>query len=152
MPLVPSLAAVLCALAVFLAPCPAAAGQQPTLVGGPCRYDTFAGKATIVSIEPGQTPKTGAEAAPPYTPLTVTYTFTPSAPITGEPLYKPDVAHTLTLVNGMQPGSRFVAKYGLSPGKIVPCELRIIRQGTCTPVLYVFPGIDLTDYFELTRP
>jgi hypothetical protein len=146
------IASILCALTVWITPCPALAGSPVGLVGGPCRYDTFTGKATIVSIAPRQNRKAGEDPTTPYAPLTVIYTFTPDAPIANEPLYKPDVRHTLTLVNGMPPGPRFVAKYGLAPGQVVACELRIIRQGTCTPVIYDFPGIDRTDYFELTQP
>lgn len=141
--------AILCTLAVCLLPSPARAAT-PGKVGGPCRYDVFPGTATFVSIAPWQ-PATPTEGVPtPYPPLTVTYRFTPDAPIVGEPLYRPDVQHTLTLVNSMPPGPQFVAKYGITPGRVVPCELHIIRQGTCTPVVHVFPGIDRADYFELT--
>jgi hypothetical protein len=140
---------VLCALAACLLP--AAAGAAAVgLRGGPCRYDVFPGAATIVSVVPWQ-PASPTEGIPtPYPPLTVTFRFTPEAPIVGEPLYAPDKLFTLTLVNSMPPGPKFTAKYSIAPGAVVPCQLHIIRQGTCTPVVHVFPGIDLTDYFELT--
>ena len=142
--------AVLCALTACLLPCPAGAAP-PELVGGPCRYDVFAGTATFVTVTAWQ-PGSPTEGIPtPYPPLAVTYRFTPDAPIVDEPLYRPDVAHALTLVNSMPPGPRFVAKYGIAPGKTVPCELHIIRQGTCTPAIHVFPGINRADTFELTN-
>ncbi|MHC1789200.1 hypothetical protein [Solidesulfovibrio sp.] len=140
--------ALVCALAAWLFPA-AVRAAPPAKVGGPCRYDVFAGTAAFITVAPWQ-PSSPTEGVPtPYPPLTVTYRFTPNAPVVGEPLYRPDVLHTLTLVNSMPPGPRFTAKYGITPGKVVPCELHIIRQGTCTPVIYVFPGIDRTDYFEL---
>ncbi|WP_428558825.1 MAG: hypothetical protein ACP59X_12715 [Solidesulfovibrio sp. DCME] len=144
---------VLCALAAFWAwASPALAGGDGGRVGGPCRYDTFPGKAVIETVAPWQ-PSSPMEGIPaPYPPLAVTFTFTPDSPITGEPLYRPGLTHQLTLVNGMPPGTRFARKYGIVAGKAFACELRIIRQGTCTPVLYEFPDIDRADYFELKRP
>jgi hypothetical protein len=144
------IAATFCALAVCLTSIPCALAGQPARVGGPCRYDAFPGKAVILSVAPHQASASAAGASPPYPPLDVIYTFTPNAPIANEPLYRPDATHTLTLVSGMPPGPRFVAKYGIAPGRAFPCQLRIIRQGTCTPVLFAFPDIDLTDYFETT--
>ena len=41
-----------------------------------------------------------------------------------------------------------VEKYGVRPGAALPCVLRVITSGTCTPLLFEFPGIDLADYFE----
>lgn len=119
---------------------------------GPCRYDTFPGKAAIVSVAPlsGQDAKTVPST--PYPPLAVTYTFTPDAPIVDEPLYVPGNRMSFTLLNGMPPGPRFAAKYGLEPGKVFACQWQRIVAGTCTPALYVFPDIDRTDYFELTQP
>ncbi len=148
------LSCVLCVLAGLagLALFPATAAAQGARVGGPCRYDDFPGTAVIASVAPWR-PASPAEGSPtPYPPLAVTFVFTPSAPIVGEPLYRPDAVHGLTLVNGMPPGPRFIAKYGIAPGKAFPCRLRLIREGTCTPALFDFPGIDRTDYFELTRP
>ena len=140
---------IVCSLAACLLPLPARAAP-PGMVGGPCRYDVFPGAATFAEVAPRQ-PTAPNEAVPtPYPPLTVTYRFTPDAPIVDEPLYRPDVAHALTLANGLPPGPRFTAKYGIAAGKVVPCELHVIRQGTCTPVIHVFPGIDRADYFELT--
>ena len=141
--------ALVCALAACLVPTLGTAAESP-LRGGPCRYDVFPGTATFVSVAPWQ-PASPTEGVPtPYPPITVTYRFTPDAPIVGEPLYTPGKLFALTLVNSMPPGPKFIAKYGIAPGKVVPCQTHIIRQGTCTPVVHVFPGIDRTDYFELT--
>lgn len=122
----------------------------PERVGGPCRYESYPGTATFVDVKPWQPESPTAGVPTPYPPLAVTFTFTPAQPITNEPLYKPGVVHTFTLINSMPPGPRFAAKYGITAGTAVPCQLRVIREGTCTPVVLEFPGIDRADYFELT--
>ncbi len=143
--------AILCFLAACLVSHRAMAGTE-AMVGGPCRYTSFPGKATIVSVEPVPPGDSGNFPPTPYPPLAVTFTFAPDAPIVSEPLCTPGSPLAFTLANGLPPGSRYVEKYGLAPGSILPCELRCIRHGTCTPALHVFPGIDSADYFELERP
>jgi len=143
-----ALLALACLFAAWLPPRPAPAAP-PEMVGGPCRYDVFPGTANFVSITPWQPDDAGQDVPTPYPPLTVTYRFTPSAPIAGEPLYKPGQTQTFTLTNGMPPGPRYLAKHSIAAGQTVPCELHIIRHGTCTPTVHVFPGIDRADYFEL---
>ena len=110
------------------------------MVGGPCRYEAFPGKATIVSVTP-QPDNNGRSH-----PVRVTYTFRPDTPTNGDPLVKSDAVHTLTLTGGTLPEQAFVDTHGLSTGRVLPCILQRIRQGTCTPVLFDFPGIDLTDH------
>jgi len=109
----------------------ALAGQ---LVGGPCRYDDIAGQATIVAVTPQETGNR----------LDVTFTFRPNTPLVSEPLYEPAKVWHLTLVSGQAPGPRFVKRYGIRPGRVLPGRMRLIRKGTCTPVLFAFPGMDLT--------
>lgn len=105
-----------------------------SLVGGPCRYDMVAGTATVVAV----TPQTAGNR------LDVTFTFAPEKPITNEPLYVPGKVWHLTLIGGQEPGPRFVQKYNIRPDTTLPSRMRVIREGTCTPVVFDFPGIDLT--------
>jgi hypothetical protein len=133
----------------------ALADSAATRVGGACAYADFPGTAVIVSVTPHPASATNAPAAGAQTPppgYDVVFTFAPDAPIAGEPLYQPGRSHTLTLVNGTAPGPKFLQKYGIAPGKTFACRLRLIRKGTCTPVLFAFPDIDLTDYFEQQQP
>ncbi len=141
------LSAVLAALACLPVLADAAG---PERVGGPCRYESCPGTATFVDVKAWQPESPLAGVPTPYPPLAVTFTFAPAQPIINEPLYKPGTVHAFTLVNSMPPGPRFAAKYGITAGATVPCELRVIREGTCTPVVFEFPGIDRADYFELT--
>jgi len=110
----------------------AGAGQ---MVGGPCRYDDFPGQAAIVAV----TPQAGDKR------LEVTFTFTPDRPLKGDPLYVPGKVWHLTLTGGQAPGPRCIKTYGIRAGRHLPSRMRLIRKGTCTPVLFDFPGIDLTD-------
>lgn len=141
------LSAVLAAFACLPALAQAAG---PERVGGPCRYESYPGTATFVDVKPWQPESPTAGVPTSYPPLTVTFQFVPNQPITDEPLYKPGVVHTFMLINSMPPGPRFAAKYGITAGAGVPCQLRVIREGTCTPAVFEFPGIDRADYFELT--
>ena len=118
---------------------PAGLSRAAGLVGGPCAYVDYPGKATIVAVTAQQ------RAGNDVPGLEVTFTFVPDAPITDDRLYEPGRTYPLTLTGGQAPGPRFVAKHDLRPGRALPCRLRTIRQGTCTPVLFDFPGIDLTD-------
>ena len=136
---------------VALACLPALAhAAGPERVGGPCRYESYPGTAAFMDVKAWQPESPTAGVPTPYPPLAVTFTFTPAQPIANEPLYRPGAVHTFTLVNSMPPGPRFTAKYGITAGAVVPCELRVIREGTCTPVVLEFPGIDRADYFELS--
>ncbi len=141
------LLACLCALA---STCWAQAAGPAKTIGGPCRYVGYPGTATILAVTP-QPPGQSDHPPTPYPPLSVTFRFTAKAAIIRQGIHEAGKVQTLTLVNGMPPGPRFVAKYGIRPGRSFPCVLNVIRQGACTPVVYVFPGIDRTDSFELRR-
>jgi hypothetical protein len=124
----------------------AMAQNRPQRVGGPCAYADFPGTATIISTEPvPASPEDRSGAA--YQPHAVLFTFMPSGP-PGEAAAFTGKAHRLTLSGGADPGPRFLAKYGIRPGANFPCELHLIRSGTCSPVVYTFQGIDVFDHFE----
>lgn len=139
--------AALAGLPALAAPADAASLER---VGGPCRYESYPGTATFMDVKAWQPESPTAGVPTPYAPLTVTFQFVPNQPITDVPLYRPGAVHTFTLINSMPPGPRFADKYGIKACATVPCELRVIREGTCTPVVFEFPGIDRADYFELT--
>jgi len=39
-------------------------------------------------------------------------------------------------------------KYHIAEGSDVACQLNLITQGTCSPIVYTFTAIDTADYFE----
>jgi hypothetical protein len=118
-------------------------GAQQQLIGGPCEYESYPGRATIAvsrprALRPG-------EQNPGYAPYEVTFTFAPDGPVP-RGLFVPERQYRLTLTDGSDPGPRFVAKYRLRPGQTRKCLLQAIKKGTCTPVMFFFPGLDSSDY------
>lgn len=104
------------------------------VVGGPCSYESYPGKAEVVSIkksDDGYDVKFvfHSEKVPPET----------YAGVEGK-------THRLLLIEGSHPTLGFLKKYGIETGKVLPCNLDVIVKGTCTPVVFKFPTVDLTDY------
>ena len=144
-PRIPLNAALLAAFTLcFLAGATACAADAPRLVGGPCDYAVYPGKAMFLDVAPAP-PGNGAT---PYPPYAATYRFTPNEPLALQGIHEEGKVQTLAMANGALPGRAFLDKYGVGPGKVFACELLVIRKGTCTPVIYRFPGIDPADYFE----
>ncbi len=109
------------------------------VAGGPCSYESYPGKAEVVSVTKTDDGYDAmfifrSEKAPQET----------YARVEGK-------THRLLLTNGSLPRHGFLRKYGIETGKVLPCNLDVIVKGTCTPVLFKFPTVDLTDY-EANRP
>lgn len=127
----------------------AASGQteaRAQRLGGPCFYADYPGKITIIEVRP--VPR-GRPSALPYQPYRVLFAFSPSVPVPGS-LFEPGQAHELTLSGGTPPGPRFLKRYGIRPGAAFGADLHLMRSGTCSPVVFTYHGIDVTDFFELT--
>ena len=122
----------------------AAAREKPQMVGGPCLYTEYSGTAKIISVDE----IAGSQAAPgqKVSVYQVRFIFEPVGPIPEPFLDMRERPHELTLINGFQPRLGFLKKYGIEPDKTFPCNLKVIKKGTCTPVLFDFPTIDRTDY------
>lgn len=116
--------------------CPA--GGKSTKLGGPCRYDTYDGRAEIISVTPIES--TGAAKA------SVRFLFHPDRPVDQKWLQTAGRIQNLRMVNGQDPSLGFIKKYGLETGRAVKCQLKVIIKGTCTPVIFDFPDVDRTDY------
>ncbi|MBN2432454.1 MAG: hypothetical protein JXQ27_13340 [Acidobacteria bacterium] len=127
------------------------AGSDPPAgrLGGPCRYDTFAGTAVITRVERTAASTAQAEAAggPGYAGYAVYFRFeaagelpVDAAPLAGE--------HFWQLRNSWYPGQCYLDKYDLRPDRRFPAAARLLRQGACTPVLFELAGLDAADYFE----
>ena len=104
------------------------------VVGGPCSYKSYPGKAEVVSVK---------KADDGYNVKFVFHSEkTPQetyARVEGK-------THRLLLIEGSRPKLRFLKKYSIETGKVLPCNLDVIVKGTCTPILFKFPTVDLTDY------
>ena len=116
------------------------------VVGGPCEYKAYRGHAKIVSIhEKELPPKVGVPSNVVYE---VKFSFTPHEEIKERYGQVEGKEYLLLLANSSYPGPGFLKKYGIKAGKSFECYLKVITRGTCTPVLFDFPTIDLGDYFE----
>lgn len=128
---------------------------QPTspgsLVGGRCEYADYRGTATLVCVE--KTAESSAQAklsgSAGYEGYEVHFTFKSDQPLSDEQARKAqENEHLFQLANSWYVGAEYLAKYKLVQGAQLPCTMRVITKGTCTPLLFVFEGIDQTDYFE----
>ncbi|QBR71016.1 hypothetical protein CU048_06675 [Beijerinckiaceae bacterium] len=134
-------------IAAVSAPLIDARGQ----VGGGCIYDSYPGTCTTVAVSKtkasiGQKTMAGG---PGYEGLDVKFSYAGEAP-SDKALVRQALGmqHDLRLANSWYPGPRFLAKYEIAPGKKFGCALKVIRTGSCTPTVFQFSTIDLTDYSE----
>ena len=120
-------------------------------LGGGCAYRDVPGSATIVRV--AKTPASAQQAkttgGPGYEGLEVDFKFTPAQPIADAAARKfAQATQSLRLTNSWYPGPRYVEKYHLTKGRKLPAVLKVRTAGACTPMVFAFPGIDQTDYFE----
>ncbi len=118
------------------------APQPGRMVGGPCHYKTYPGMAEVISVEKIKDSNEGEN----KDAYDVRFLFkshaSPKAPfarIEGKP-------QRFLLANGSAPKGGFLKKYDIAVGKELPCDLEVIVKGTCTPIIFKFPTVDLTDY------
>jgi hypothetical protein len=119
----------------------------PKMSGGPCEYKTYTGYAEIISIRLEKLTK-GAS-GPPYESHKVKFLFFPNQPVEEAYAQVDGKPQQLNLTNSWYPGPRFLEKYGIEEGKTFDCYLNVITRGVCTPVVFAFPDINLSDYFEI---
>ncbi|MEN6474048.1 MAG: hypothetical protein ABFD81_08545 [Syntrophaceae bacterium] len=119
--------------------CAGSAESAPSIVGGPCAYRDIPGWARIVSIQKASRQASNC----PNNPVVVRFDFIPADP---KLAFKQAQDLTLTVGAGMNPARSYVAAKGIVKGKTYRCVRREIIKGTCTPVLYAFPTINLKDF------
>jgi len=109
------------------------------VVGGQCKYRKYRGLAQIVCIR-----KRGVR----NKDYEVRFSFHTDEIVKERHGHVEGKEYLLLLENSTYPGPEFLRKYGIEVGKHFNCYLKVITRGTCTPVLFDFPTIDLGDYFE----
>jgi hypothetical protein len=119
-------------------------GETQWVIGGPCKYRSYAGTAKVVSVERADVSQNGAK----EDVRTYDVQFIFQSENVPKDIYErvQGKRHPFLLTNGSRPTSGFLKKYGISKGKSLPCELDVIVKGTCTPRIFKFPNVDLTDY------
>lgn len=126
--------------------------EQATLNDGSCcTYISYEGSAQIVRIT--QTPASLAQSkvigGPGYKGYEVWFRFIPKSDVSDDRIKSLlSREHLFSLYNSWYIGPRYLKKYGIQTGKTYPCILKVIEEGTCTPVLFEFKTIDSKDYFE----
>lgn len=125
--------------------------QVPMSEGKCCTYTSYAGQARIVRIS-----RTAASIAQAkvmggagYEGYEVWFRFVPESAIVDDriqTLLGRD--HLLTLNNSWYVGSAYLEKYKIVAEKSFPCVMKVIKEGTGTPVVFEFETIDRKDYFE----
>ena len=109
-------------------------------MGGPCEYNQYRGKARIVSVTRMAEQQQGREK------FEVKFIFLPEEEIKESFARVEGREFLLLLANSTYPEGIFLERYQIRTGKILDCILKVIRKGTCTPMLFDFPGINLSDY------
>ena len=125
--------------------------QTTSKDGGCCIYASYEGNAKIFRVS--QTPTSLAQAkimgGPGYEGYEVWFRFIPKSDVPDDRIKQViSREHLFTLYNSWYAGPRYLEKYGIREGKIYPCTLNIIEEGTATPVIFEFETIDTRDYFE----
>ncbi len=117
------------------------------IVGGPCEYNEIIGTAVITSIVDADPGNYNCD----NDPVEVIFNFTPDNPDAGDGYRFPDTSdtnQTLTIGGGMNPPEEYMTIKGITAGSSHACIRKEITSGTCTPVIFEFSAIDLTDYAE----
>ena len=109
-------------------------------MGGPCEYNQYRGKARIASVTRMAEQHQGRET------FEVKFNFLPEEEIKESFARVEGREFLLLLTNSTYPEGIFLERYQIKTGKILDCILKVIRKGTCTPMLFEFPGINLSDY------
>lgn len=103
--------------------------------GGPCIYTDTPGVATIVSVTPAEPGDLNCW----NDPVVVLFDYYPNPPASPA-LAAAGVA--LTIGEGLNPPLSWIEAEGLTVGTQHKCRRRDITSGTCTPLLFDFPGVD----------
>ena len=123
---------------------------DPLPAGGHCEYAEIPGTATIISMGP----PTGAVANCGNDPVEVRFDFTPNDANARDAYRCPhssDNNRQLLVGEGKNPPRSYMESKGITVGSTHKCIRMEITEGTCTPVLFEFSKIDLSDYGDYCR-
>lgn len=108
-----------------------------TWVGGPCRYKSYPGRATIVSVTAVEN-----SAADQTKRFAVLFTFKAQDEI--EESFARTEGKTFSLYGKhfSTPDRHFITVHRLAAGRILDGSMQVIVAGTCTPVVFYFPELN----------
>ena len=110
-------------------------------VGGACEYRRIHGRATITDVRVADPDANNCGDA-----VEVIFTFypdEPSAPKHYRFADQPDTGRHLHVGAGMNPPRDWARRRGLVKGAVHRCVRSEIVKGTCTPVTFTFPDLDM---------
>jgi hypothetical protein len=110
-----------------------ASSSSSPRVGGRCIYKQYKGDAEILSV----TPRQGIPGE-----YEIKFSFHPQETIQEEFARVEGRQWILVQKDSSYPRDDFLTQYGIKAGKRLPCYLKVITKGTCTPVLFKFPTIN----------
>lgn len=129
--------------AIFVGIFTTCALSESPKTGGQCDYKSYNGQAEITSINRIEKSPNGSPEA-----YEIKFTFIPDQEIEEEFARTGGKEFLLLLNNSSYPDIKFLEKYGISAGKLFKCSLKVITKGTCTPIIFEFPSINLSDYIK----
>jgi hypothetical protein len=108
------------------------ASSSSQRVGGACIYKQSKGDAEIVSITRRSVASGEYE---------IMFSFHPQESIKEEFARVEGKQWLIVQKDSSYLKEDFLTQYGIKTGKRLPCYLKVITKGTCTPVLFDFPTI-----------
>jgi len=117
---------------------PASEAQTQPKVGGTCDYQSYPGLAEILSLVKAEPQEAAGEAG--VERFEIRFSFRPDGPIEQDWVKLSGETFLLTLPGGRLPDQEFLAKHGIMVGQMIPCLLKVITKGTCTPLIFTWPS------------
>ena len=121
------------------------------VIGGPCSYSHYPGKAIITRVEKTEESKRQARTSgePGYEGYEVWFVFKSDQEIKEEWVRKSIKRERLfRLANSWYPGPQYLKKYDIKVGSKYRSTLKVITSGTCTPIIFEFDQLKRDDYLE----
>jgi len=106
------------------------------IVGGQCEYKSYSGTARVVSIKEDDGSHDMLEKK-----YEIIFTFQPDGVISDSFVQTEGKKYTM-LDNFKNPDQKFISQHCIVEGSTLPCVMKVIVRGTCTPVLFEFPFIE----------
>ncbi len=117
---------------------------EDQICGGPCTYTDYPGIATIRSVTPDTSLGRNCDNA-----VIIVYDFAPDDSSAVDryrfPVW-PDTARIFHYVNNGSVPVGWADKEGMTQGSEHPCIRQEIRTGTCSPLIFEFPDVDVSDW------